>query len=227
MTRAALLLALVTATGGCGVTVDTASRPDARGAALPDAAAPVDAIGDAVGADADPGVDDLSRCRPDALVYTQRSQLSAYAVHYDDTIATLENYPVSQFRPVVGASGWGAAFKDNQLAIRVRVPAGYVATDPLHVGFIRVAEAPGEPVTSHHLCVTAHACDFTCPNAGDTAPGINFTIAAPAMPATQSFARGEVFWINVEHTTPQGSPACPPDRETCGVLVDFASPNRY
>lgn len=45
------------------------------------------------------------------------------------------------------------------------------------------------------------------------------------MSGTARFVPGQVFWINVAHRTPEGTPACA--NETCGVLVDFASPNRY
>jgi hypothetical protein len=106
------------------------------------------------------------------------------------------------------------------------VPAGYVATDPSHLGFVRVAEAPGQPVVGQALCVTNHACDFTpCGFAGDTGPGTNFTVAGPAMPGVVNVLPDQVFWINIAHRSADGTPSCP--SSTCGILVDFASPNRY
>ena len=110
--------------------------------------------------------------------------------------------------------------------VRVRVPLSYVPTDATHLGFVRIAEAPGQPVTSHALCVSANACDFSgCANAGDTAPGVSFTVSGPPAAGVKNVVPGQVFWINVAHLTDNGDPSCP--TETCGILLDFASPNRY
>jgi len=176
-------------------------------------------------ADAGTMTDDLSRCASDAIIVTQRSQLSSYGTPYSDAQATLENWPVSQIRPSIGVSGFGGAFKDNVVTIRVRVPTSYTG-DPTHLGFVRVAEAPGEQAVGTTLCFADHACDFSgCMNAGDTAPAIDFEVAGPPMPGIVNLQKGQVFWINIAHRTVDGMSSC--ESPTCGVLIDFASPNRY
>ncbi len=199
--------------------------------ATPDAARPetgaVDV--DAGAADAGSSQEDLSLCGADALVFTQRAQLTRYGARYTDADATRENFPVSQYRPDFGVPGWGAAFKDNTIAIRVRVPASYPVVHPDHLGFIRVAEAPGQPVAFHQLCVSARACDFSrCVPDGDTGPGVTFTVGNQAAGgSTLDFAPDQIFWINVRNVSAAGGPSCPPENQSCGILLDFASPNRY
>ena len=211
---------------------DSGATPDAArpgtGAVDVDAGA-ADAGHDAAPADAGSSQEDLSLCGADALVFTQRAQLTRYGARYTDADATRENFPVSQYRPDFGVPGWGAAFKDNTIAIRVRVPASYPVVHPDHLGFIRVAEAPGQPVTFHQVCVSAHACDFSrCIADGDTAPGINFTVGNPGGGgATPDFTPDQIFWINLRNVSAAGGPSCPPENQSCGILVDFASPNRY
>ena len=211
------------ADGGTNGAPDAGADAADAGRTVTDAAA-VDAASDAE------QPDDLSRCAPDALVFTQRSQLNHYGIAYTNAEATLESFPVTQYRPVIGLPAWGPTFRDNTIAVRVRVPVTYPVVHPEHLGFIRVAEAPGQAVTGRELCVSARACDFaTCTAVGDTAPGINFTVGNPGAAGNGSpdFSPGQVVWINLRNIAGDGSPSCPPDAEACGVLLDFASPNRY
>jgi hypothetical protein len=208
---------------GGGATGTDSGRADAADAGQ--TAATDAGVADAASDAAQP--DDLSLCAPDALVFTQRSQLNHYGIAYTNAEATLENYPVTQYRPVIGLPAWGPTFKNNTIAVRVRVPATYPVVHPDHYGFIHVAEAPGQAVTSRELCVSARACDFSaCTAAGDTAPGIDFTVGNPGG-GTVDFSPGQVVWINLRNVASDLGPSCPADAEACGILLDFASPNRY
>jgi len=172
--------------------------------------------------------DDISRCAADTTIAWRRSDLNKYGVAYTDADATSESFPVSQYRPSLGVPGFESAFTTNVIAIRVRVPATYTSAHYDHTGFIRVTEAPGQQVVGRALCVTAHACDFTpCPYDGDTGPGVTFTVGAPPQQGVVALEPDQVFWINIANRSATGAPSCPPDQPSCGILVDFASPNRY
>ena len=127
-------------------------------------------------------------------------------------------------------------FKDQRIAFRIDIPSTF--NPPLninHIGFLRLAEVPGQAVVVRGFTISKNACDFQTGNylfngleSSDTAPYVSFAIDNPegykAAGATINIKSGETIYLNVRnrfHT----SNTCP--YASCDVSLDFATPNRY
>ena len=127
-------------------------------------------------------------------------------------------------------------FKDQRIAFRIDIPSTF--NPPLninHIGFVRLAEVPGQAVVVRGFTISKNACDFQTGNylfngleSSDTAPYVSFAIDNPdgykAAGATINIKSGETIYLNVRnryHT----SNTCP--YASCDISLDFATPNRY
>jgi len=141
------------------------------------------------------------------------------------------NWPTSgQVRP--STNGFG----NQRIAFKITVPQTFSpALNINHLGFVRIAEVPGSPVTARDITVSKNSCDFQSGQYlydgigyGDTAPGANYTANNPngyfAVGANFNIMSGDVIFVNIRNAN-NGVPSCP--SATCNILFDFATPNRY
>jgi hypothetical protein len=131
-------------------------------------------------------------------------------------------------------------FRDQVVAFLAIVPTTFEPPlDISHLGFGRFAEVPGDAVTSRDVTVSFRPCDFESGTylydgigAGDTAPGVNFTVNNPdgyqALGGQFNVNSGDTFYFNIRNRAGGGSSCDDPNPDVdCDVLFDFASPNRY
>lgn len=125
-------------------------------------------------------------------------------------------------------------FTTQTIAFRFTIP--FTFNPPLnitHTGQIAIAEVPGQPVVSREFTVSKTSCDFTSGNylvshigTGETATTFSFTVNNPnSNIANTNFQSGDVIYVNVRNAI-NGAPSCN-SYESCDIIFDLATPNRY
>lgn len=128
-----------------------------------------------------------------------------------------------------------SGFGNNTIAFKITVPFTFSPVlDISHLGFSRIIEVPGTPVTSRDFTISKNACDFRSGTYlydaigyGDTAPFANYTVNNPnffAVGGDFNVQSGDTFYVNVRNAN-NGVPSCP--SASCNVKFDLATPNRY
>lgn len=134
-----------------------------------------------------------------------------------------------QTRP--GTNGFG----NQKIAFKITVPANITTSANInHVGFAKISESPGSPVTSRDLTVSKHSCDFesgdylyNANGTGNTAPSAFFTtnnLDYRLQGAQFNAQSGDTFYVNVRNAN-NGNPSC--GYSSCNVYLDFATPQGY